>query len=175
MKAYKAIAIIVIIIGGLICLNTYTRNVKRKAIDRMRAIVSDVRPLIKDCRKIGDNNISIKGKCLVWDITTDLPSRANGILPKEFKSGLSDRQVTVFMILPEREVMAGCYSISGEPGYRQYMDVCVAYWPEKRAVGMRSIVSKEPRLSRPAQQKPEYGDPSEPIAGWIASLPMIGR
>lgn len=170
MKTFKVIAVIAIV-AGLILLGVSTRKARRKAIESMRAIVNDVCPLIEDCKKMGDNTVSIRGKCLVWDMSEDFPDRANGILPKELKSGLFDREVTVFMVLPVRKVLVGHYSISGQAGYRQYMDVCVAYWPGKKAVGMHSVVSKEPVSSRSVVDIPEYGNPSEPIARWIRSLP----
>lgn len=137
-----------------------------------RTIVNDVRPLLEACKSIGDSgSVTIRGKALVWDMRSDSRSGAHGMLPSELKASSSDSKITVFMVLGERTVHVGTYSISGQPGYRQYMDICVADWPEKKAVGMASVVSKEPRQARPVQHSPEYGDPNEPIVNWIASLP----
>jgi hypothetical protein len=76
------------------------------------------------------------------------------------------------MIIGERKEQVGTYSVSSEPAYRQYVDIGVAHWPEKTAVGMVSVVSKEPRTSRPVENLPEYGDPTESIANWITGLPQ---
>ena len=170
MKAFKVMAAaiaVVAVAGGLI----WWGVASHKETKRQRAIVDKVRPLINDCKKIGDTPISIRGKCLVWDVAKDSRSDAHSMLSGGIEASSSDPQITVFMVLPERNVMVGRYSVSNEPAYRQYMDVCVVYWPEKKAVGMHSVVSKEPRSSRPVENNPEYGDPNEPIAKWISGLP----
>lgn len=166
MKAFKIIGVIAVVVA-LIWLGVASH----KETEKQRTIVNEVRSLIDECKKIGDAPISVRGKYLVWDVTKDSRSAAHGKLSREIRASSSDSQITVFMVLPERNVMVGRYSISHEPAYRQYMDVCVTYWPEKKAVGMHSVVSKKPRSSRPVQQSPEYGDPNEPIVRWINSLP----
>ena len=169
MKVFKIIAVIAVIavVGGLI----WWGVASHKETKKQRAIVDEVRSLIDNCKKIGDTNISVRGKCLVWDITKNDRSGVHGMLYNFMKGCSSDNPLTVFMVLPERNVMVGRYSVSNEPAYRQYMDICVVYWPEKKAVGMHSVVSKEPRQSRPVENNPEYGDPNEPIARWINLLP----
>lgn len=151
---------------------------------REQAIVNDVKHLIAKCQemaapiKVGDNSyhfpdqrIDLVGKALVWDMTTQSRSGAHAKLPSEIQATSADTPITVFMVLGERKVEVGTYSISHEPAYRQYKDIAVAYWPDKKPAGMWSVVSKEPRLSRPVEHQPEYGDPNEPIANWIATLP----
>jgi hypothetical protein len=168
MKKSKIVIIIVIIagVGGLI----WWGVASHKETKRQRAIVEEVRPLIEKCKKIGNTDISVRGKCLVWDMATNDRSDVHGMLYNVMKGSSSDNPLTVFMVLPERNVMVGRYSVSDEPAYRQYMDICVVYWPEKKPVGMHSIVSKEPRSSRPVENNPEYGDPNAPIAKWINLL-----
>jgi len=168
MKKLKVIAVITIIAGLILW-----GELSRVETERQKEIVNSVRPLIHECKNVGDISISILGKCLVWDMTKNSRSDAHAKLSRELRASSSDNQITVFMVMPERNVLVGHYSISGEPGYRQYVDVLVAYWPEKRAVGMHSVVSKEPASSRPVQDVPEYGDSSEKIARWINSLPRM--
>lgn len=127
--------------------------------ERQRTIVNEVLHLVEDCKHMGDARISIRGKCLVWDVIKDRRSGAYSKLPGELKASSPDSQITVFMIVAQRNVMVGRYSTSGQPAYRQYMDVCVAYWPERKAVGMHPVVSREPPLKRPVADIPEYGDP----------------
>jgi len=167
MKAVKVIAVLAII-GAV----TWLAILDHREIMQERAIVSHVRNLLDACKSMGDSaSPTIKGKALVWDMTSDSRSDAHDRLPSELKATSADSQITVFMVIGERNVQVGTYSVSGEPAYRQYMDVAVAYWPEKKAVGMGYVVSKEPRSSRPVEHRPEYGDPYEPIANWISTLP----
>jgi hypothetical protein len=100
---------------------------------------------------------------------------AHGRIPTDLKLDSSSSHVTVFMMIGERDAKVGTYSISGQPAYRQYVDICVAYWPEKKVAGMGSVVSQEPRFSRPVKNQPEYSDPNVPIANWISSLHRDGR
>lgn len=135
-------------------------------------IVNGVRPLIEACKGMGDSMpVKLHNKALVWDMASDGRSAVYGRLPSVLQATSSDSPITVFMVLGTRTVQVGTYSISKQPGYRQYVDVCVAYWPEKNVAGMGSIVSREPRPSRPVTQQPEYGDPNEPVVQWIAALP----
>lgn len=116
----------------------------RREIQRQRAIVNEVRPLIEDCKQLGERPVSVRGKCLVWDITKNSRSGAHSLLPRKLRATSSDDEMTIFMVLPPREELVGYYSVSGQPAYREYVDVCVVYWPQKKAVGLHSVVSKEP-------------------------------
>lgn len=144
--------------------------------NRQRRIVNDLRNLlISDCKEMGDatpisSPITVHGKILVWNMMGDYRSGANVMLPQELQAISSDRKITVFMVLREREVLVGRYTLSGQPAYRRYVDVCVAYWPETKAVGMHSVLGAEPPSSRPVRHSPEYGDYNEPIAKWIQAL-----
>jgi hypothetical protein len=152
------------------CVGLYIYE-EHKETERQRLIVNEVRPLIEDCKQLGEKPISIRGTCLVWDITKNFRANAHGLLPRKLRATSSDNEITVFMVLPQREELVGHYSVSKQPGYRQYVDVCVVYWPQKKAVGMHSVISKDPPLVRKVTHSPEYGDPSKPIASWIESLP----
>jgi hypothetical protein len=169
MKGLKIVAALSIV--GIVI---WYGNVSHKETVAQRAIVNEVRGLVDACRNSGDA-VTIAGKVLVWDMRADSRSGAHGMLPGTLKAASIDRPITVFMVMGQRDEKVGTYSISGQPAYRQYMDVAVAYWPEKKPVGFHSVVSREPRSSRPVQQTPEYGDPNEPIARWIASLPTINK
>lgn len=135
-----------------------------------RVIVNDVRGLVEECRK-ATGPIAIVGKAFVWDIRSDSPSGASGMLPQSRRASSTDTPITIFMVLGKRDEQVGTYSISNQPAYRQFLDVAVTYWPAKKAVGFHSIVSKEPPSSRTVRHVPEYGDPNEPIAKWIQTLP----
>lgn len=170
MKAYALKAVAAVFVAYIIAVIWFGIT-SYNEIERKRAIVNEARNLIGECRKLGETPISMRGKCLVWDVTDDFYSGAHHILPEELKADSSDDPLTVFLVLPERNESVGRYSVSDEPGYRQYVDVCVVYWPEKKAVGMHSVVSKHPRMFRPVKYSPEYGNPDEPVARWINTLP----
>lgn len=165
MKTFKVIVILAVVVGVI-----WWGITSHNETEAQKRIVSEVRPLIEECREISDVPITILGKVLVWDISSNSRSGVHTFLPGELEAKSSDPQITVFMVQPERKVLVGYYSISGEPAYQQFVDVCVVYWPQKKAVGMHSVVSKEPRSSRPVQHAPEYGDPNEPVALWIKTL-----
>jgi len=132
-----------------------------------------IKHLIDSCKTVGGSpSIAIKGKALVWDMNSHAVSRAQRRLPSHLRASPSDGEITVFIVIGERQEQVGTYSVSNEPAYRQYVDIAVARWPEKTAVGMSSVVSKEPRASRPVRNQPEYGDPIEAIANWIAAIPQ---
>ena len=132
-------------------------------------IVKDVRGLISDCRDAG-SNVRIRGKILVWDIRGNKPSGAYTKLPRSLRAESTDKLITVFMVIGKRNEQVGTYSISNQPAYRQYLDIAVAYWPERKPAGFLSVVSAEPPSSRMVKSSPEYGDPNERIARRIESL-----
>jgi hypothetical protein len=164
MKTAKVLAVLAVV--GLI---VWYGTVSHKETVAQRAIVNEVRGLIQDCRTAGDK-VTVTGKALVWDMRSDSRSGAHGMISSSRQAKSTDKPITVFMVMGERNEQVGTYSISHQPAYRQYMDVAVAVWPDKKPVGFHSVVSKEPRSSRPVQQTPEYGDPNEPIARWIDTL-----
>ncbi len=134
---------------------------KHQETEKQKVIVNEVRHLVGDCKSTGNSSaIGIQCRALVWDITSNSLSSAHSMLPGELKASSSDSQITVSMVTGERNIRVGTYSISGQPAYRQSKDICVANWPDKNAVGMASVVSKEPRSARPVQYQPEYGDPN---------------
>jgi hypothetical protein len=140
-----------------------------KEVTSQRAIVAEVKGLIQDCRAAGDH-VAFARKALVWNMHNDTRSGAYGMLPDPIRATDRDRPITVFMVVGERKEKVGTYSISGQPAYRQYVDVAVVLWPDKKPIGFHTVVSREPKLSRPVQDTAEYGDRDEAIANWIMSL-----
>jgi hypothetical protein len=62
------------------------------------------------------------------------------------------------------------------PGYRIDLTVAVIHWPGKTLAGIVSIsgTNPPPNISRgPSDTRPEYGDPYQPLAQWIAGLPRL--
>jgi hypothetical protein len=106
-------------------------------------------------------------RIMVWDMKSDEPHGADSRIPAELTVTSPKEKATVVMVLGQREEQVGTYSVSGQPAYRQYVDLCVAYWPEKDVAGTSTIVSKEPIPIRRVRGEPQYGDPNKPISDWI--------
>ena len=171
MRRAKVVAVIALVTGGV-----WFGVSSHRETGAQLAIVNELRPLIETCRAMGaSNGMIVRNKALVWDIASNGRSAAHGKLPSSLQATASDRPITVFMVLGMRTVQVGTYSISKQPGYRQYLDICVAYWPEKKPGGMGSVVSQEPVSRRPVRQQPDYGEPNGPVAQWIAGLPRVGQ
>lgn len=167
MGTLKVIVAIVVVAAAVSWgISAYSEN------RQQRRLVDEVRGLVDACKsQPAPASIAMRSKALVWDVRSDSRSGAHGRLPSELRVTGKDERATVFLVLGERTEQVGTYSISRQPAYREYIDVCVAYWPEGKAVGVHSVVSRDPRSRRPVQHSPEYGDPNEPIATWVASLP----
>ena len=134
-------------------------------------IINDSKKLVKECIKLGDISVQIKGKCLVWDEQFDrLDSDVSNSLPLALVAKPDDSPVTVFMILPIRYIKEAQYTVSGQPAYRAYADICVIYWPEKVAVGMHTVMGGLPEKTRVPRKEPGYGSASAAIANWIIGL-----
>lgn len=167
MKTLKALSAVVIAAAAV-----WWGISSHQETERQKAIVNEVKHLVAVCKTNQSSDaIEVHGQALVWDMAANSRSNAYSRVPPDLKASSADGRVTVFMIMGERDVKVGTYSISGQPAYRRYVDICVAYWPEKKVAGMGSVVSQAPRSRRPVQQRPEYGDPNEPIANWIVGLP----
>jgi hypothetical protein len=123
--------------------------------EKLEDIVNEVRPLIQDCEELGDRPLSIHGKCLIWNIKYDSRSRANDFL-YDLEADSADSEITVFLIVDD-----GVARI-GDQTYRNYVDICVVYWPDKKPVGMYHLAGEE-FLS------------TEKVASWIIAQEAIQR
>lgn len=141
------------------------------ATDDQKNIVKQAARQIETCKSLNDSRFKIKGKCLVWDLSNNSLHHAHDLLPREMRYDSGPANVTVFLVTAKQSQLVGHYSISGEPAYRQWVDVYIIQAPEMKAVGIYELVSLDPRSSRPVQHTPEYGDPTQPLADWITSLP----
>jgi hypothetical protein len=144
---------------------------ERIELSALRGIANDVKSLVEICKTMEDRRAIVRDdKALVWDMRSDSLSSAHGLLPADLRASSSSRRVTVFMVMAERSEQVGTYSVSKQPAYRQYLDIYVAAWPGKVAMGKASIISKEPPQTRTVRNEPEYGSPDERIVNWIVSM-----
>jgi hypothetical protein len=139
-------------------------------LERKERIVDQVRSLSSPCDS-GSAKVERRGRALIWDLEGNGQSGAQDMLPSHLAASSSDHHITVVMIVAKRKEQVGTYSISGQPAYKQLVDLCIVYWPERTVAGEATIVSEEPHFVRPVEENPEFGDPSQPIAEWVTRLP----
>lgn len=152
-----------------------------------KAIINEMKPVLDKCSKL--NPIYIEGKCLIWDMREN-SSEACG-LPEHMRASSSDSPITIIMVTPTKQRVVGHYAPKSVLGslarpdllppstpspdapkaVRLYLDLHVAYWPEKKAGGKHSIVINPPDEIDYSASK-VYGAVCEPIAQWIMNLPQ---
>jgi hypothetical protein len=121
------------------------RTEEKEERDRQAAIFRQAINLIPECRRttlLKDNRV-MRLRTLVWDLTADEPSYACQELPPEYRGRSTDSNLTLFMTrkMPEKRVWS--YK-DGTGAYVDRLEVFVAYWPEKKAVGRLVIEGAEP-------------------------------
>lgn len=119
-----------------------------------------------ECKALGDRPIQRLGRCLVWSLEGDSVHGANSRLDTSMRYSDGHGPVTVFLVSAKRNQQLGTYSISKQPAYREWVDVCVVQFTNAMdsgiAIAAHEIVSLDPRQRRPVQHNPEYGDPAPP-------------
>lgn len=162
------ISIAVLVIWLALYLN---HDAKRVAF--LNTILPELPQLVLQCKAMGDGAIEIHGRCLVLDMSEKDVSSVQRLLPREMKAEYNESHITIFVVTTLRQEYVGRYAVSDQPAFRQYADVCIIAWPEKKPLGMHSIISREPRHTRIVESNPEFGDPNAPVAAWIKELPRI--
>ena len=138
--------------------------------EEQRDLVQKAKNKIAECQGVRGDVLTRRGKCLIWDLEKDGLHRAQGLLPRALRYTSGQGSVTVFLVAAKNSQQVGTYSVSGQPAYREWVNVSVVQMPELRAIGIHKVVSLDPRRRRPVQNKPDYGDPAPPIARWVESL-----
>ena len=142
---------------------------------QQRALAEKAKAKVAACKALGDQPFKRTGRCLVWDLEKDSLHSAHSLLDGSLKYDSGEGPVTVFLVSAKQKEQVGTYSVSHQPGYREWVDVCVVQMSDANdpgtPVSAHEVVSLDPRKSRPVQHTPEVGDPAPPIAEWIRSLP----
>jgi len=173
---YAVASVVILCVFGLWQFRKTQETVQETARERIRhqelyarqkAIVDDVRSLVDTCTSTGKQTPSgwrpmLHGKAIVWNMSSDAPSPVYDMLPSTLQADLSDSPVTVFMVIDARRDLLGWYvekkrsaggeeltpQITGKRAYHQSRTtIVVAYWPEKKAVGVVSVTGPA-RLQR---------------------------
>jgi len=165
--------LVVFVLANVLVIMPWLSSVDREEIAILKQHVNEVKGLVTNHRKTQVvEKPAIEGGVIVWDMLRDSRSGASGMLPRSLWANADDKQVTVFLVLPERrKTYIGTYSISKQPAYRVDVDVAVAYWPEAKLAGVFQVAGDPPRSTRTPTDAPEYGDMAAPIGRWIKTLP----
>jgi len=163
-------------------------------------IFAEVRPLFEQCQSIEDSRaLSRRGHALVLDIDTggDFTGwhKASYISERTFpRANTFDQRITVFLVSTLQQDFLGNYRVAsgfcdmaqynpgfntgfsdtckGAGAYRARYDVCVVYWPERQAVGMKTLISVPPGEVGNAFSGEIVGEPID-VYSWIESLPTL--
>jgi hypothetical protein len=93
----------------------------------------------------------------VWDKTKNsVDQEATGRIPQALRVGGATGQMTVFIIQRRSHTQVGRYEISGQPAYREDLEVTIKYWPQGNCIGNVSLQADPPRR-RPVVYVPGYG------------------
>jgi hypothetical protein len=121
------------------------------------------------CGRISADGVVLRGKAFIWDNTADKADMAFERIPEELRGNDALTPLTVFVIHRRNQVQVGTYTVSGQPAYRENLDVAVFYWPSGECVGTLNIDGGPPPATRTVQNVPGYGT-SVKLADWIVGL-----
>lgn len=139
-----------------------------KRIEWQKVIVDKVRYLTDSCKNAAKKNqeIVIRGKCIIWDMNRDMRSEEHDKLSRKLKAVHPDEKITIFLV--EREyVNVGKYRITKFVAWRPLFHVYVIYWPEKTPVGMLEIWGGDPPEAR-QYKGPNIGKTTGEERGYVA-------
>jgi hypothetical protein len=147
---------------------------------RQKVLAQKAKEKVGECKALGDRPIDRTAKVLVLDLDDGyIYSPAQDLLGKPMQY-FPDAEpgagpVTVFLVADKQRQQVGTYSISGQPAYREWVDVYVIQFRDLNdggtAVAAHEVLSLDPAEKRPVQQNPGYGNQGLPLAEWIRSLP----
>lgn len=169
----RMLMLVAVISIAVLAIGVWYAIARHKETVAQRDIVNNLKGLIGSCRT--DAAITRAGTVLVWDVQKDSVSEVQNMLPVALQAKSTDSPITVFMVTGQRNERVGTYTISGQPAYREYVDIAVARWPARTPVGFYSVLSKDPPSLRQVENSPEYGDLNVPVANWIKTLPKAAQ
>jgi len=174
-----------------------TEAEQRKAAaraERLRPILAEARNLLPQCRQMPLGNISVNGKVVIWDETTNSLSTVQNQLSPQLLGSADDSPLTVLMIVDKRNEPVASYGNNPNPfrdprlpqpngglrfpigstiGYQSNVEICAIHWPAKTAAGRAVVYGDMPPLSITRAKwdtTPVYGDMNGPLANWVKGL-----
>ncbi len=144
------------------------------ASNQQRLLAQKAVVAARSCNEVGDKFFQRPGTVMVWDLERDALHAAHDLINDSLNYQSEAGPVTVFLVGARRSSQVGSYSVSGQPAFREWVDVCAVSFSDSSSAGtpvaMHEVVSLDPRQARPVSQAPEHGDPAPPIAAWVGSL-----
>jgi hypothetical protein len=108
---------------------------------RQKAIVDDVRSLVDASRSLGIQDVELRGRALVWDISVNA-ARVRNNRSEVYDMLPHALQAAQYSNCVHYSFSHSSYSFGG--GCRTSYHIAVAYWPEKRAAGMVTVTGPDP-------------------------------
>lgn len=115
-------------------------------------IITRVSPTVDQCKTVETREIAVRGRVLVWDLTTCDLASIHDYLPPEFKARPKDREMTIFFLGARREINTGMIYISkddrktfGGVASAAAVDVYTVYWPSATTVGKFTVFQNAPK------------------------------
>lgn len=160
----------------------YLSKVREKETRAFRPIASMVLELTK-ARAKPDQEVSLVGKVLVWDIPNDHIHSTQYQLPVSLRAKTTNEAMTIFMVSKVRSEKIGAYhrvhtkldfteetdTKTTGAAYRDNVEVAVIRWPEKKLIAWHSVLGSDPE-QRISHQGDEHGNYEGRLTAWIKSL-----
>jgi Ankyrin repeats (3 copies)/Ankyrin repeats (many copies) len=152
--------------------NTLWPDDRRHAEEALHHIIArKAENLSANCMAAGDQAVRRPTHLLVWDVDRDSPHGAMASLDKSNIYQHGDGPLTVFLVSGKQSAQVGTYSISRQPAFREWVNVCViqfdAVSEPGKPVAFHAVVSLDPAQSRVVSNRPEYGNPVPAVVEWI--------
>jgi hypothetical protein len=108
------------------------------------------------CKTLGDGAVSRSRTVIVWDLENNGVHRAADLLDQSMGYSDGDGPVTVFLVTAKNSEQVGTYSISGQPAYREWVDVYVVQFrnhtDKGTAIANHEVLSLDPAERRTVRQ-----------------------
>jgi hypothetical protein len=122
------------------------------------------------CRPLSPSaDVVVRGDVYIWDKTKNSMDEAFKLIPEALRASSRSGQLTLFIIHNRGQVQVGRYSVSGQPAYRENLDVAVFYWPQGTCAGSLRLDGGPPPRTRIVTPVPGYGT-SVKLSEWISKL-----
>jgi hypothetical protein len=149
------------------------RGEREEAADALdKAIIRKAQSQTMECAQIGDKPFKRSAQALVWDNEKNSPHAAQALLHESRVYQHGEVPLTVFFVSGKQSRKVGTYSISLQPAFLEWVNVCAVRFDAPRGPGQvvnsHEVVSLDPAKMREVKNVPEYGDPAPPVAEWVS-------
>jgi hypothetical protein len=135
---------------------------------KLRTVADEVKPLFGKCKGLPNYTGPLRSGALIWWGDEDRISAAYWQLPEPMRASPDDPAMAVFLI-QERDYHPGQSNL-GSPGMSSEVtvDVCVAEWPTRIALGTASLMRRN--SITPARSRGQESFIVPTVAKWVEGL-----